>query len=308
MFGKKDLLDLPIRKGDQMTLMKDKIHRIAILGTENSHARAFAQMAQHAKGVELVGAYGSDPEANKNFKKLFGVPCTDDPEAFLGDVDGVMVTARDGSKHLELARPYLRPGMSVFVDKPFCNSVADAEELIRFADLRKASVCGGSCLKYSSQISRFKRTLVLKKDLIVGASFYAPVEMDSPYGGFLFYAPHLIEMALNVFGYRGLRSVRAVRDENKVFATLYYNGFAVTLFFGGNLYVGSIAFTTTAIAFVEKDVTELYGREFANFCAIMRHRASALPDPEELVAPVRVANAIVESYETDTEVRFHYPL
>ena len=42
--------------------------KIAILGTENSHARAFAQLIRdNAKyqDVELIGVYGYDAEANR---------------------------------------------------------------------------------------------------------------------------------------------------------------------------------------------------------------------------------------------------
>ena len=86
-----------------------QIRRIAVLGTENSHALAFANLIRTCPELTLVGAFGAEPAANERFSSTFGVPCVTDPAAFAGRVDGVMVTARNGSTHLELARPYLTP-------------------------------------------------------------------------------------------------------------------------------------------------------------------------------------------------------
>ena len=110
-----------------------QIKRIAVLGTENSHALAFANLIRTCPELTLVGAFGAEPAANERFSSTFGVPCVTDPAAFAGRVDGVMVTARNGSAHLELARPYLTPGTVLFVDQPLCGTAADAEELLRLA-------------------------------------------------------------------------------------------------------------------------------------------------------------------------------
>ena len=115
-----------------------QIKRIAILGTENSHAQAFTNLIRTCPELTLIGAYGTEPAANERFSVNFGVPCVTDPAAFVGIADGVMITARNGATHLELARPYLTPGTAVFVDKPLCGTVADTEELLRLAERNRA--------------------------------------------------------------------------------------------------------------------------------------------------------------------------
>ena len=206
-----------------------QIKRIAILGTENSHAQAFTNLIRTCPELTLIGAYGTEPAANERFSVNFGVPCVTDPAAFVGIADGVMITARNGATHLELARPYLTPGTAVFVDKPLCGTVADTEELLRLAERNGVLLSGGSCLQYAPSLLRLRNKVNASRADVIGASFSAPVEPESPYGGFLFYAPHLVQMCLTVLG-NEIRTVRAIRQGNHITALLEYADCCASLF------------------------------------------------------------------------------
>ena len=88
--------------------------KIAILGTENSHAYAFANLVKNNakyKDVEIVGVYGYDENANKKLVDEGLVSyVAKDPHEFVGKVDGIMVTARHGDHHHEYALPYVKEG------------------------------------------------------------------------------------------------------------------------------------------------------------------------------------------------------
>ena len=94
------------------------MYRIAILGSENSHAAAFAKIVKGGLGLgdrypdfEIEGAYGSSPQANENLKEL-GVPyIAENYDEFAGKVDAVMITARHGDNHLKYAEPYFKSGI-----------------------------------------------------------------------------------------------------------------------------------------------------------------------------------------------------
>lgn len=276
-----------------------QIKRVAILGTENSHARAFASLMRTCPEMTLVGAYGAEPAANARFTADFGVPCLEDPAAFAGRVDGVMVTARNGAMHLALARPYLTPGSVLFVDKPHCGSIAETEELLRLARENGAMLSGGSCLQYAPSLMRLREKVDAARSEVIGASFSAPVELDSPYGGFLFYAPHLVQMTLTVLG-DDVRSVRAIRQNDHVAALLNYGSFCASLFFGCDTYTASVSFRTGTLFGSVKNIPALYAKEFSVFRAELGGKH--VPNSSGLGAHVCVASAIEESYRTGTEI------
>ena len=83
------------------------MYKIAIIGSENSHAMGFASVLAPKSGerkfpdIELVGVCG-DEKSNAAIAEKTAVTCfTDDPNAFLGKVDGIMVTSRHGGVHLK---------------------------------------------------------------------------------------------------------------------------------------------------------------------------------------------------------------
>lgn len=286
-------------------MKESKIKRVAILGTESSHARAFAQLLQRNPQVELIGAYGTEPDANRRFQEAFGVDCSaTSPDAFCGDVDGVLITARNGADHLSLARPYLLPGKTVFADKPICNEPEEAEELLALAKQNQVRLCGGSCLKYAPSLLRLRTCVRAETVPVAGASFSAPVEMESIYGGFLFYAPHLIEMALTVFDRYRIRSVRAIRQGDTVTALLRYDDFCVSLFFGCDAYTASVSFRTYGKHCEVKlnSIPSLYAKELLQFCRLLTGEE---PDPSaqsSLIDHVKIAAAIKQAYESCAEI------
>lgn len=276
-----------------------QIKRIAILGTENSHARAFAELIRTCPELTLIGAWGAEPEANARFTQAFGVPCSDDPTAFVGQADGVMITARNGNTHLELARPYLTADRTLFVDKPLCGNVQDAEELIRLATDRGARLCGGSCLQYAPSLLRLRDRVAAERDAIVGASFSAPVEPDSPYGGFSFYAPHLVQMCLTVLG-NEIRSVRAIRQGDHVAALLRYDSFCASLFFGCDAYAASVTYRNSTQNGSVRCIPTLYAKEFSVFRSLLRGHDK--PIQTGLCDHIRVVCAIEESFRTERDM------
>ena len=277
------------------------IRKIAILGTENSHARVFARMIAECGDMELVGAFGTEPEANARFREEFGTDCSaTSPDAFAGKVDGVFITARNGAFHLPYARPYLTRGMTVFVDKPICNDPREADELIALAKQTGARLCGGSCLKFSTALRRLRVAVEKSKSPVIGASFSAPVEINSVYGGFLFYSPHLAEMVLTVFG-NGIRSVRAVRNGASVAAWLRYDGFCVSLFFGCDIYTASVSTSTSEYHCEVRNFGSLFAREFAVFRDLLRGRGIAAA-ADHLADHVVLADAIRRAYESGEEI------
>ena len=111
--------------------------KIAIIGSENSHCGHFAATLAPKNGeklfpeLELIGVCGDNVSNEAVAKNCACEWYTNDPTAFLGKVDCVMVTSRHGGVHLEYARPYIEAGCDVWIDKPITASVEDAREMVR---------------------------------------------------------------------------------------------------------------------------------------------------------------------------------
>lgn len=275
--------------------------KIAILGCENSHAKHFTDLI--AKGaypdMEVVGVYSEKYSAAEALNREFGVPIMQDYAELAGRVDGVMITARHGDNHYRYAKPYLDDGIPFFIDKPITCNEAEAVEFMQVAKKKGLRLCGGSTC------AALKETLELADDVqhgtlgeVRGGWVEAPIHMDSPYGGFYFYAQHLVEIMTTIFG-NDMKRVRAHRDEKSVSFTACYDGFHVT-----GTYLESVPYYTAAV----------YGSEGARLETLTfspdnyRHEVNDMHDLlvgkdmkksySDFIKPVFIFNAILRSMES----------
>lgn len=115
------------------------------------------------------------------------------PNQLPRDLDGVLVMERNGSRHLDLARPFLEAGQFVYIDKPVCETRADLEQMQSWAERSGSRLFGGSALRYSEDLAR------------VGAELAAnPAEslvVTGP-GPWYEYACHTVEILTVLYGSR----------------------------------------------------------------------------------------------------------
>jgi len=82
-------------------------------------------------------------------------------EELLVDIDAVFIadssSPTDGSDHLELARPFLENGIPCFVDKPFAQTMADAQEMIKLAKANNTALMNASLLAHTNTEKAFRR-------------------------------------------------------------------------------------------------------------------------------------------------------
>lgn len=292
-----------------------KMFKLAVIGTENSHAYAFCQLINlpNSDGIRLfpdcqvIYAYGYDQAANEALLKDCGVEkIADSLTEIASEVDGAMITSRDGKFHAEYARPFIEAGKPVFVDKPFTRDCEEALELVRFAKAKGVPLCGGSSLKYATEIKELKVVRESVGDEIANGFVAAPLNMENEYGGFWFYSSHLAEMCLEVFGYNP-KSVLAVRRKDNICGVINYENYSVTYNYAnhcGNAYTCAVYSEKTAdCKMVCLDY--IYERECNIFIEMLR-TGKMEHSYEELIAPVYVLTAIKKAYETDQEVAIEF--
>ncbi len=290
------------------------MYKIAILGTENTHALEFAKTIHKGSpalgGIpyndfEVVGICGDSPDHNELIREMTGgrAEISDNPDAWVGKVDAIMVTARHGDKHLRYARKYIEAGTPAFIDKPITINPDEAVELARIAKKKGVPLCGGSSLGFADDVQKMKR--IIHSDSvgkIYGGTVTAPGSITNEYGGFFFYSQHLVQMMTEVFG-DDIESVIAVNRGEAVTFIGRYPDFDVT----GHYYKSAkYAITINEqgkIHYCEVGTSgDPYVTEFRRFEHMLR-TGKMLESYEHLINPVFILNAIYESYTTGKEVK-----
>ena len=280
--------------------------KIVILGCENSHATKFLSFLtteERFADIKVIGVYSEEAEAAEKLNAEFGVPVMASYDAAVGQVDGVIITARHGAKHYEYAKPYVPSGVPMFIDKPI---TADADEAVTFMrELRAAGVrvTGGSSLRIAPEVQAVAeeaRAEVGGKT--VGGVVRAPLDPDPAYGGFWFYSQHLVEMVGEIFG-RYPKSVRALTKEKQTEVLFRYEDYDVMGQFSQKswqYFVSRFAETKTNACDVTSRGAVWFPVELDLFASLLAGGEQQV-SYEDFIAPVFVIDAIIRAIESGEE-------
>lgn len=282
--------------------------KIAILGCENSHANGFLEYInaneEYSSGIEVVGVYSNEPEASRNLSEKFGVPVLNDYRDALGLIDGLIVTARHGDLHYEYAEPYIKSGIPMFIDKPITINEGEAVRFMQALMSAGIKVSGGSSLKHDKAVVALKNDRVNDVDgHTVGGFVRAPLDTSSVYGGFYFYAQHLVEIVLEIFG-RYPKSVSATKNGDATNVVFHYDGFDVTgMFIEHNYVYYACRMSEKSVRgadLVCSDDNNWFRKEFDEFYELLMGGEQKI-SYRDFISPVFVMNAIERSYKNGKE-------
>jgi len=287
------------------------MHRIGVIGTENSHALAFTKLINLPDpisgerlypNVKVVGAYGPDVDTAQAIVNQGGAEfVASKPDDFFGKVDAMMITNRKGSLHAGYALPFIEKGMPMFIDKPFTSDVKEAEMLIEAAKKSGSVMSGGSGCKLAYDVMALKHHVRSNRASVVGGSINFAADTDSEYDGFFFYSPHLTEMALEIFG-PDVKSVFALEKAGSRLCIWRYDTFDVSLHYTKDCPGSSATLYTKSGNFMRNiDISMIYNLEVEAFVQMLETKK--MPRSyESLVLPVQIITAIEESARTNKEV------
>ena len=280
--------------------------RVGILGAENSHAMAFTEIFNGLKpewadaypDIRVVAVGGMYPEANRQVFERGGLEMiAERPEDMLGRVDAVMVTARDGRYHAPFARPFIEAGIPAFIDKPFTRDAAEAQALIDLARSKGVPLVGGSSVKLCEGVRTLRETVRSAPEKVLSGDVTAPVSMVNEYGNFWFYAAHLAESCLAIFG-SDIQWVWASRHDGGATAVVRYPHFEVTNHYNEGAYHYAATVTTVEKMYHQPiDINDIYPLECASFAKMLRTGEMNFTY-EELAMPVRLLAALDRSMQT----------
>jgi scyllo-inositol 2-dehydrogenase (NADP+) len=223
---------------------------VALLGYGFAGKTFHAPLLSHVPGLRLSHIVSSDGVKVRKDWDVTVLPKPDD--AFgLPKID-VIVVATPNPTHFDLARKALLSDKHVVVDKPFTNTVAEAQELIALAKSRRRLLSVFQNRRWDGDFLTLRR-LLAEGPLGEIAQFesrydrYRPEprqrwrEQDVPGGGLWFdLGPHLIDQALQLFGaperiYADLEIQRPGGQANDYFHILLRYGKRRVILHGGSL-------------------------------------------------------------------------
>ncbi len=207
--------------------------RIGIVGSDNSHALAFARLANVDRVLgdqcRVVAISGSDPAQTADVAAKGEIATVvERPEAMLDQIDLAVIVDRHGDLHAEHALPFIERGMPVFVDKPFAIWLEDCQRMLDAAGQSGSTIDSWSSLRFAPSAAALARDAAGMGAIRAG-HFTGPCDFESPYGGPFFYATHVIELALMLIG-EDATSVTAKRNGKSVAVIVTWASGAIASF------------------------------------------------------------------------------
>jgi predicted dehydrogenase len=237
--------------------------RAGMIGLDTSHVPAFAKLFNNPKatgdlaGIKIVAGYpgGTDIPASRDRVKNFteqlramGIEIVDSIPKLLEKVDVVLLESVDGRIHLEEARPVIKAGKPLFIDKPLAGSLADAIAISELAKEHNVPWFSSSSLRFATGIQELKNN----KDLgdIAGAATWGSCSYQEGTPDMFFYGIHGIEPLYVLMG-PGCETVARVQTKDTDFVTGVWKNGRVGTYRGirkNKADFGATAFGSKAIA------------------------------------------------------------
>jgi hypothetical protein len=190
----------------------------------------------------------------------------------------------------------------MFIDKPITVSEDEAVEFMQALKARGTRISGGSSLKQDVYVSELKKDALEENGgKTLGGFIRAPYQAENAYGGFYFYAQHLVEMVCEIFG-RFPKSVEAKKNGKTINVLFHYDNYdCVGLFCDGSyVYYAARMAEKSSKSFEIPTTSDWYYREFKEFTEIL-NGAEQTCTHEEFISPVFIMNAIMRSLESGKE-------
>lgn len=223
--------------------------RVAIVGTENSHAAGIVDVLNGPTGsaaARVTALVGTDSQHNRALAARGDIrTIVPTSRELLGAVDALIVTNRDGALHRREAEPFLAAGIPVWVDKPLACSTSDAQALVAAAIGGEAPLTSYSPVRWVPDTDRIVAQLP-ELGLLQLVTVTGPADPASEYGGIFFYGIHCADVAQRVAG-SATSPVEVERTDATVTARYRAGAALVTLQLVRPDDAGQVPFHVTAV-------------------------------------------------------------
>jgi hypothetical protein len=217
--------------------------RIGLIGLDTSHVIAFTKLLNdpndknHVPGAKVVAAFkGGSPDIESSWSRVegytkqlqteFGVAILPSIDELCRQVDAVMLESVDGRPHLEQARPVIKAGKRLFIDKPVAGSLHDAIEIYRLAKENKVPCFSASSYRFYDSLVEVKKADVGEIRSVIS---YGPAHLEPHHPDLFWYGVHPTEALFTILGSGCETVVRTATPDTDVVTGLWSGGRIGTL-------------------------------------------------------------------------------
>jgi predicted dehydrogenase len=227
-----------------MTLMSHAEDlRLGMIGLDTSHVVAFTKLLNdtkskgHVPGGKVVAAFkGGSKDVESSWSRLegyttqlekeFGVKIVPTIEELCRQVDAVLIESVDGRPHLEQARPVIKAGKPLFIDKPVAGTLRDAIEIYRLAKENNVPVFSSSSYRYYESLLDVKKIDVGEIRNVIS---YGPAHQEPHHPDLFWYGVHPTEALFTMLGTGCESVVRTTSEDTDVITGKWTGGRLGTL-------------------------------------------------------------------------------
>jgi hypothetical protein len=284
------------------------VYKIGIVGSDNSHAVVFSQIANgvdgenYVPGFKVTHLFGLDDKRNKEVAEKGKIEnIVSDINEMIGKIDIAFIEFRHGGLHLEYAKPFIENKVPVFVDKPIAATTSDARKLIHLAKENQVLLTSFSTLRFTNVVQELKKNF--EKEDPVFLSVLGPGDMQSEYGGLIFYGIHCTEIFNEISG-TGVKEVYSIRKNGNIIATLLHEKLIGTIKIAPEMpYLFSIEILTKKSYFSSKvDIESCYKNGMIKIKEMLDKKQLVLSE-NEMFEPVAAVKAIEGSILSGKKVK-----
>jgi hypothetical protein len=140
--------------------------RIGIVDLDTSHPQNWIPIEREL-GHEVAGVWDGGsvhpPEYARDFARKLEIPRVyDSLEQMAADVDCAVIHGCDWDTHVDKARPFVRAGKSVLLDKPLAGNLRDLRQVVQWVR-DGARITGGSSLRFCAEVRKWLAESVEKR-------------------------------------------------------------------------------------------------------------------------------------------------
>ena len=135
--------------------------KIGVIGT-GSMGKNHTRVCSETENVEFVGIVDKDKIIAENIAKRFGIKAFGDYREMISEIDAAIVSTPTVTHHM-IALDLLDNGKHVLVEKPICNDIDEAKELVKKAEKERLVLAVGHIERHNPAAKFVKDALDEKK-------------------------------------------------------------------------------------------------------------------------------------------------